>query len=117
MASSVIVLFLQLGQNRSQLAALVNFLLAVFRRAESPSSPEQLAAGGFLLRLPGGREIVRNPAGPQMAAVLPNLLVLAQTLNKLFHPDVKAKLDTGFNKAFDLLEVDKNNVLGLPGSR
>jgi hypothetical protein len=35
----------------------------------------------------------------------------------MFGPDQKVRVHPGFAKAFDLLEVDKNNILGLPGSR
>ena len=38
-------------------------------------------------------------------------------MNQMFDPVMKSKLSSGFSKAFDLLEVDKNNILGLPGSR
>jgi hypothetical protein len=59
----------------------------------------------------------RNPAGAQLRTVLPNILLLSQTLAAMFGPDQKARVHPGFAKAFDLLEVDKNNILGLPGSR
>jgi hypothetical protein len=36
----------------------------------------------------------------------------------MFSPEQRTRgLHPGFAKAFDLLEVDKNNILGLPGSR
>ena len=52
-----------------------------------------------------------------MCSMLRNLLLLAQTLIKMFSPSTKNRLHPGFAKAFDLLEVDKCNILGLPGSR
>ncbi len=35
----------------------------------------------------------------------------------MFGPAQKVRVHPGFAKALDLLEVDKNNILGLPGSR
>jgi hypothetical protein len=49
---------------------------------------------------------------------MPNIMVLAQTLNLMLSAEERARgLHPGFAKAYDLLEVDKNNILGLPGSR
>jgi len=106
----------QAGQNRGQVLGLINFLLAVFRRADVPSNKAQVVSGGFQI-MAGGRTVTRNPAGGPMSSVLRNLLILGQTINKLFSPEVKTKLDPGWAKALDILEADKNNVLGLPGSR
>ena len=62
--------------------------------------------------------LYRNPAGGPLFAVLPNILMLGQSLASMFSPEQRARgLHPGFAKAFDLLEVDKNNILGLPGSR
>ena len=60
---------------------------------------------------------LRNPAGSLVCSVLKNILILGNSLNQLFDPVMKSKLSQGFSKAFNLLDVDKNNILGLPGSR
>jgi len=104
------------AQNRAQLSGLINFLLAVFRRADVPADKAQAVSGGFQV-VAGSRSVMRNPAGGPMAQLLRNLLILGQTVNKLFSPDVKNKIDPGLAKALDILDADKNNVLGLPGSR
>jgi len=106
----------QFGQNRSSIIMIINMVLAVTRRAEAPQDLNQAQTGGFTVPL-GGQMVVRNPAGAHVCSVLRNLLLLAHTLNKMFSPELKAKLNPGFAKAFDLLEVDRNNILGLPGSR
>ena len=61
--------------------------------------------------------ISRNPAGSLVCSVLNNILILGKSMNQMFDPVIKSKLSPGFSKVFDLLEVDKNNILGLPGSR
>ena len=61
--------------------------------------------------------ISRNPAGSLVCSVLNNILILGKSMNQMFDPVMKSKLSPGFSKVFDLLEVDKNNILGLPGSR
>jgi len=95
---------------------IMNFLLAVSRRVEAPTDPSVAAAGGFQIQA-GGRTIVRNPAGSQLCSILENALVLGHSINLMFSQEAKSRLSPGFSKVFDLLEVDKNNILGLPGSR
>eukprot|EP00092_Neocalanus_flemingeri_P018049 GFUD01019534.1.p1 GENE.GFUD01019534.1~~GFUD01019534.1.p1 ORF type:complete len:1164 (-),score=281.09 GFUD01019534.1:284-3775(-) len=106
----------QFGQNRSSITMIINMVLAVTRRAEAPQDQNHAQNGGFTAPL-GGQLVVRNPAGAHVCSVLRNLLLLAHTLNKMFNSEMKSKLNPGFAKAFDLLEVDRNNMLGLPGSR
>lgn len=104
------------SENRSSLSMIMNFLLAVSRRVEAPTDPSVAAAGGFQIQA-GGRTIVRNPAGSQLCSILENALVLGHSINLMFSQEAKSRLSPGFSKVFDLLEVDKNNILGLPGSR
>ena len=106
----------QFGQNRSQLMTTINMILAVARRSELPTDPGMAQSGGFTVPLSGAM-VTRNPAGTLLCSILRNILLLGHTLNKLFGPDYKQKLHPGFVKAFDILEVDRNNILGLPGSR
>ena len=61
--------------------------------------------------------VIRNPAGSFLCSVLTNILVLAHTMNKLFSQELRTKLHPGFTKVYEMLEVDRNNILGLPGSR
>ena len=104
------------GQNRSQLMTTINMILAVARRSELPTDPGLGQSGGFTVPL-AGNMVIRNPAGTLLCSVLRNVLLLGHTLNKLFGAEFKQKLHPGFAKAFDILEVDRNNILGLPGSR
>jgi len=106
----------QFGQNRSSIMMVINMVLAVARRAEAPQDMSLAQSGGFTVPL-GGQLVVRNPGGAHVCSILRNILLLAHTLNKMFNPEMKGKLNPGFVKAFDLLEVDRNNMLGLPGSR
>ena len=102
------------SQNRSQLTTLVNSLLAITRRAAAPSSPDAAARGGFVQGSPPSS---RNPCGPHACLALPHLLQLAQTINKVLGQEVRGQLDQGFAKVFDMLVLERNNILGLPGSR
>ncbi|XP_023336728.1 exportin-5 [Eurytemora carolleeae] len=102
--------------NRCSLSTNMNFMLAVSRRVEPPTNPTILANGGFQVHVQG-KLITRNPAGSLVCSVLNNILILGKSMNQMFDPVMKSKLSPGFSKVFDLLEVDKNNILGLPGSR
>jgi len=106
----------QFGANRSSIQMVINMVLAVARRAEAPQDQSTAQTGGFTVPL-GGQMVVRNPGGAHACSILRNILLLAHTLNRMFNPDCRSKLHPGFAKAFDLLEVDRNNMLGLPGSR
>ena len=106
----------QFGQNRSCLMTNVNMILAVARRSELLTDMSQAQAGGFSVPLAGSL-VIRNPAGSIICSVIRNILMLGNTLNRMFGTEFKNKLNPGFVKAFDILEVDRNNILGLPGSR
>ena len=106
----------QLSQNRSDLMTTVNMILAVARRSDLPTDVNKAQTGGFTAPL-GGSMVIRNPAGYLICSVLTNVLVLAHTMNKLFSQEFRSKLHPGFAKVYEMLEVDRNNILGLPGSR
>jgi len=103
-------------ENRSSLSTSMNFLLAVSRRVEIPTDANLVASGGYQIQA-DGKLITRNPAGSQMCSVLQDCLVLGHSLNLMFSDAYRARLNPGFAKAFDLLDVDKNNIFGLPGAR
>jgi len=106
----------QYAQNRAELTMLVNTLLAVTRRAAAPTDPEQIVRGGFSVETMSGKA-TRNPCGAHAMVVLPHILLLAQTLNRALSPASVAKLDAGYSKVVEMLVVDRDNILGLPGSR
>ena len=106
----------QFGVNRSSVMTTVNMVLAVARRAELPTDPAVAQGGGFTVPLAGAL-VTRNPAGSLLCSVLRHVLVLGHSLNRMLGAEFRHKLHPGFVKAFDIVEVDRNNILGLPGSR
>uniref|UniRef100_A0A8C7TAI9 Importin N-terminal domain-containing protein n=1 Tax=Oncorhynchus mykiss TaxID=8022 RepID=A0A8C7TAI9_ONCMY len=103
------------GINRSRLSFCVYTILGVVKRARWPADLEEAKAGGFVVGYtPNGAPIYRNPCSAQVLALLPNLLALIRTLNSLFLPENICRLSETFSKAYDMIEVEKNMVLGLP---
>uniref|UniRef100_A0A8C9U474 Exportin 5 n=1 Tax=Scleropages formosus TaxID=113540 RepID=A0A8C9U474_SCLFO len=105
----------QTGINRSRISFCVYTILGVVKRARWPADVEEAKAGGFLVGYtPSGNPIYRNPCAPQVLALLPNLLALIRTHNSLFLPEHMARLSETFARAYDVMDVEKNVVLGLP---
>nr|XP_048699512.1 exportin-5 isoform X4 [Caretta caretta] len=90
-------------------------ILGVVKRARWPTTLEEAKAGGFVIGcMPSGNPIYRNPCTEQVLKLLDNLLALIRTHNNLYMPEMVAKLGETFAKALDMLEVEKNAILGLP---
>uniref|UniRef100_A0A667XAB9 Exportin-5 n=1 Tax=Myripristis murdjan TaxID=586833 RepID=A0A667XAB9_9TELE len=90
-------------------------ILGVVKRARWPADLEEAKAGGFVVGCsPSGAPIYRNPCTTQILALLPNLLALIRTHNSLFLPENLARLSETFSKAYEVMDVEKNTVLGLP---
>ncbi|KAL8185702.1 UNVERIFIED_CONTAM: Exportin-5 [Gekko kuhli] len=103
------------GLNRSRISFCVYTILGVVKRARWPTSLEEAKAGGFVVGyMPNGNPIYRNPCSVQVLKLLDNLLALIRTHNVLYMPEMMAKLGETFAKALDMLEVEKNAILGLP---
>ncbi|POI32026.1 hypothetical protein CIB84_004221 [Bambusicola thoracicus] len=103
------------GLNRSRISFCVYTILGVVKRARWPAAMEEAKAGGFLVGyLPSGSPIYRNPCTEQVLKLFDNLLALIRTHNNLYMPEMVAKLGETFAKALDMLEVEKNAILGLP---
>ncbi|NXA32685.1 XPO5 protein, partial [Eudromia elegans] len=103
------------GLNRSRISFCVYTILGVVKRARWPAAMEEAKAGGFLVGyMPSGSPIYRNPCTEQILKLLDNLLALIRTHNDLYTPEMVAKLGETFAKALDMLEVEKNAILGLP---
>ncbi|NWX23534.1 XPO5 protein, partial [Aegotheles bennettii] len=103
------------GLNRSRISFCVYTILGVVKRARWPAATEEAKAGGFLLGyMPSGSPIYRNPCTEQILKLLDNLLALIRTHNNLYTPEMVARLGETFAKALDMLEVEKNAILGLP---
>uniref|UniRef100_A0A8C9TQJ6 Exportin 5 n=1 Tax=Scleropages formosus TaxID=113540 RepID=A0A8C9TQJ6_SCLFO len=103
----------QTGINRSRISFCVYTILGVVKRARWPADVEEAKAGGFLVGYtPSGNPIYRNPCAPQVLALLPNLLALIRTHNSLFLPEHMARLSETFARAYDVMDVEKNVVLG-----
>ncbi|XP_051945873.1 exportin-5 isoform X2 [Xyrauchen texanus] len=105
----------QLGINRSRISFCVHTILGVVKRARWPADPEDAKAGGFVLSYTSnGIPILRNPCTESLQALLPNLLALIRTHNSLFLPENLARLSETFTRVYDIMDVDKNFVLGIP---
>uniref|UniRef100_A0A8C5RVG9 Exportin 5 n=1 Tax=Laticauda laticaudata TaxID=8630 RepID=A0A8C5RVG9_LATLA len=103
------------GLNRSRISFCVYTILGVIKRARWPTSLEEAKAGGFVVGYtPNGNPIYRNPCSVQILKLFDNLLALIRTHNNLYMPEMVAKLGDTFAKALDMLEVEKNTILGLP---
>ncbi|NWX91025.1 XPO5 protein, partial [Nothoprocta ornata] len=103
------------GLNRSRISFCVYTILGVVKRARWPAAAEEAKAGGFLVGyMPSGSPIYRNPCTEQVLKLLDNLLALIRTHNDLYTPEMVAKMGETFAKALDMLEVEKNAILGLP---
>ncbi|XP_038617155.1 exportin-5 isoform X2 [Tachyglossus aculeatus] len=103
------------GLNRSRISFCVYTILGIVKRARWPTDLEEAKAGGFVIGCtPGGSPIFRNPCTEQVLKLLDNLLALIRTYNNLYTPEMAAKLGEPFSRALDILEVEKNALLGLP---
>ncbi|XP_064173017.1 exportin-5 isoform X1 [Anguilla rostrata] len=103
------------GISRSRISFCVYTILGVVKRARWPADLEEAAAGGFVVgHTPAGAPIFRNPCTTQVLALLPNLLALIRTHNNLFLPENMARLSDTFTRAYEVMDVEKNLVLGLP---
>ncbi|XP_028903292.1 exportin-5 [Ornithorhynchus anatinus] len=103
------------GLNRSRLSFCVHTILGIVKRARWPTDLEEAKAGGFVIGYtPSGNPIFRNPCTEQVLKLLDNLLTLIRTYNNLYTPEIVAKLGEPFSRALDILEMEKNALLGLP---
>ncbi|XP_033000415.1 exportin-5 [Lacerta agilis] len=103
------------GLNRSRICFCVYTILGVIKRARWPASLEEAKAGGFVVGyMSNGSPIYRNPCSVQVLKLFDNLLALIRTHNNLYMPEMVARFGETFAKALDLLEVEKNVILGLP---
>ncbi|XP_073729012.1 exportin-5 isoform X2 [Misgurnus anguillicaudatus] len=104
----------QMGINRARINFCLYTMLAVVKRARWPSDPEVAKMGGFVVGYTTeGVPIYRNPCAEPLCALLPNLLALIRIQNSLFLPENLARLSKTFIKAYDIMDVEKNFVLGI----
>ncbi|XP_076017062.1 exportin-5 isoform X2 [Genypterus blacodes] len=103
------------GLNRARLSSCLYAILGVVKRARWPADLEEAKAGGFVVGCTTtGAPIYRNPCANQFLAFLPNLLALIRTLNSLFIPENVARLNETFSRAYEVMDMERNMVLGLP---
>ncbi|KAG7263020.1 hypothetical protein CRUP_016795, partial [Coryphaenoides rupestris] len=103
------------GANRVQLSHCLHAMLAVVKRSRWPSDLAEATSGGFVVGSDAsGAPLFRNPCSSLVLAMLPNVLTLIRTHNSLFSPENLARLSPGYARAYDLIDVEKNCVLGLP---
>uniref|UniRef100_A0A3B4U589 Exportin-5 n=1 Tax=Seriola dumerili TaxID=41447 RepID=A0A3B4U589_SERDU len=102
------------GLNRGRLSFCLYAMLGVVKRARWPADLEEAKAGGFVAGYtPAGAPIYRNPCTAQFLTLLPNLLALIRTHNSLFMPENMARLSETFSRAHEVMDAEKNVVLGL----
>uniref|UniRef100_UPI0037E7BD73 exportin-5 n=1 Tax=Semicossyphus pulcher TaxID=241346 RepID=UPI0037E7BD73 len=102
------------GLNRGRISFCLHAMLAVVKKACWPADLEEAKAGGFVVGYtPAGAPIYRNPCTAQFLVLLPNLLALIRIHNSLFLPENMARLSETFTRAHDLMDAEKNVVLGL----
>ncbi|XP_062864939.1 exportin-5 [Trichomycterus rosablanca] len=103
----------QMGLNRSRISFCVYTIMGVVKRAYWPTDLEEAKAGGFVVGYTStGAPIFRNPCTEPVLALLPNLLALIRTHNSLFLPENISRLSETFKRSYDLLDVEKNLILG-----
>ncbi|XP_034537797.1 exportin-5 [Notolabrus celidotus] len=102
------------GLNRGRIIFCIYAMLAVVKKARWPADLDEAKAGGFVVGYtPTGAPIYRNPCTAQFLVLLPNLLALIRTHNSLFLPENMARLSESFSRAHDVIDAEKNVVLGL----
>ncbi|XP_024152409.1 exportin-5 [Oryzias melastigma] len=100
---------------RAQLSFCLSAMLSVVKRARWPADVEEAKSGGFVVGHDlNGAPIYRNPCSAQFLAFMPNLLALIRTQNSLFMPENIARLSETLVRAYDLMDMEKNIVIGLP---
>ncbi|KAJ3610775.1 hypothetical protein NHX12_022866 [Muraenolepis orangiensis] len=103
------------GNNRVELSHCLNAILAVVKRSRWPSDLAEATAGGFVVGSnAAGAPMFRNPCSGLVLSMLPNVLTLIRTHNALFTPENMARLSPSYAKAYDLIDMEKYCVLGLP---
>ncbi|KAF5895633.1 exportin-5 isoform X2, partial [Clarias magur] len=104
----------QMGINRSRISFCVYTILGVVKRARWPVDVDEAKAGGFVVGyLPAGAPVYRNPSAEPLLTLLPNLLTLIRTHNSLFLPENLSRLSETFSRAYDVMDVEKNLILGI----
>nr|XP_020458731.1 exportin-5 [Monopterus albus] len=102
------------GLNRGRVSFCLCAILAVVKRVRCPADLEEAKAGGFVVGYTAaGAPIYRNPFTAQFLVILPNLLAFIRTQNSLFLPENMARLSETFSKAHEVMDAEKNMVLGL----
>ncbi|XP_060895808.1 exportin-5 [Labrus mixtus] len=102
------------GLNRGRISFCLYAMLAVVKKSRWPADVEEAKAGGFVVGYtPTGAPIYRNPCTDQFLVLLPNLLALMRTHNSLFLPENMARLSETFSRAHEVMDAEKNVVLGL----
>ncbi|CAL8298793.1 unnamed protein product [Merluccius merluccius] len=99
----------------NRLSYCLQAMLAVVKRSRWPADLGEATSGGFVVGCSAsGAPLFRNPCSSLVLAMLPNVLTIIRTHNNLFAPENMARLSHSYSKAYDLIDVEKNIVLGLP---
>ncbi|XP_005099250.1 exportin-5 [Aplysia californica] len=101
------------GINRSHITYCINTILAVIKRSKWPEDYTVAERGGFVVQGENGN-FLRNPATPHVCPLLDNVIALLKTGCCLFKPESLKLRHPDFLKAYDLMEHDRLNILGIP---
>ncbi|BFZ07212.1 hypothetical protein BsWGS_10251 [Bradybaena similaris] len=101
------------GINRSHITYCINTILAVIKRSQWPEDFAVAQRGGFVVQKDGAN-MLRNPATQHICPLLDTLIALLKTSCGLFKPEYLSLRHNDFLKAYDLMEHDRLNVLGIP---
>ncbi|XP_076324689.1 exportin-5-like protein Ranbp21 [Tachypleus tridentatus] len=102
-----------MGINRSQIIYCVSTILGVIKRSRWPDDPEVAKKGGFLCEFGSETGLhFCNPATPYVSMLLERLFSLIGVLNGIWRPEALSKIHSEFATANDMLEVEKQNILG-----
>ncbi|CAG5130696.1 unnamed protein product [Candidula unifasciata] len=101
------------GINRSHITYCINTILAVIKRSQWPEDFAVAQRGGFVVQNDGSGRL-RNPATQHICPLFDNLITLLKTSCCLFTQEYLNLRHKDFIKAYDLMDHDRLNVLGIP---
>lgn len=94
------------GEQRSEVAFCLNFLVALFRRTSVPTDLLKCRSSGFVDTSVGEVLAIKSPAADVGCHILPTVLKLTNIFIKMF------ATAGSYGKVFDMLDIEKNIVQG-----
>uniref|UniRef100_A0A8D0AAV3 Exportin-5 n=1 Tax=Sander lucioperca TaxID=283035 RepID=A0A8D0AAV3_SANLU len=97
--------------NRGRLSFCLYAMLGVVKRARWPVDLEEAKAGGFVMGYtPAGAPIYRNPCTAHVSIIPSGIILIC---DHLYMPENMARLSVTFSRAHEVMDAEKNVVLGL----